>query len=337
MALTVTQFNKQLKEGVKNLYLFYGEERFLYTSYIEKIKERVLSDGMAELNYTVFDGKSAVFGDFVTAVNTYPQMAAQKLLVMKHTEFLTLAEYQKSAAELLAAVPEYAVLIFVEEDAKKIKKDLLKLLETRGTAVEFAKQSAADLRAWVNRTFAAEGKRMKVEDMEHLVTICGRSLDTLKTECAKLSAAADGEVITRTLIDTLVQVPLEFKIYAMSDKLLAGDAGAAYLMLREFKINKEQPTVMISLIYSQLASLYMFRRLGRDAEDFLPPGRRFLAKRYAAECTRHDEASLRAVMRQCAEADTRIKSGKTDGWTALELIMANVIRIGRGGNVPLAR
>lgn len=326
MALTVTQFNRQLKEGIKRLYIFFGEEHFLHVSYIDKVKKKVLDGYFADMNYTVFDGKSAVFEEFLSALNTYPQMANHKLLILKNTDFLTQSEYQKSMVEVLSDIPDYAVVIFVEQDIKKIKKELLKLVESNGAVVDFAKQSVADLRSWVNRTFAASNKRMKVEDMEHLINICERSLDNLKTECDKLIAAAgDSEVITRTHINDMVQIPLEFKIYAMADKLLAADSAAAYTMLREFKISKEQPTVIISLIYSQISTLYMFRHIKQRAEDFIPANRKFLAKRYASDCMRHDEKKLRTAMKQCAEFDDGIKSGKIDGWTALELIMASVL------------
>lgn len=131
----------------------------------------------------------------------------------------------------------------------------------------------------------------------------------------------DSEEITAELINEMVRIPLEFKIYSMADKLLSGDAVGAYTMLREFKLNKEQPTVIIALIYSQLSMLYMFRQIKQDAPRFLPPNRKFLAGRLAAECMRHTGEKLRASMRQCARYEDDIKSGKIDGWTALELVM----------------
>jgi len=323
VALTVTQLNKQLKAELKNIYLFYGEEQFLHKTYVDKLKNMVLEGPLAEFNYTVFDGKAADFDAFTAELNTYPQMADRKLLVLRETPFLTAADYQKVMQKILADIPPYAVVVFVEPDIKKVKKDLLKLIDAKGASADFAKQSAADLRSWVNRTFSAYGKRMKIEDMERLIGICDRSLTRLKTECEKLAAAAgDSEVIAGRLIDELVQIPLEFKIYAMSDKLLAKDADGAYTMLREFKIAKEQPTVIISLIYSHVAGLYMFSWLNADAERFLPPNRRFLASKYSRDCRRYSGDKFREIMKLCAEYDDGIKGGKIDGWTALELVMS---------------
>lgn len=327
MALTVAQLNKQLKTELKNIYLFYGEEYFLHKTYIDRLKSMVLQGPLADFNYLEMSGKSASFEAFAAEVNTYPQMAEKKLILLKETSFLTATEYQKEMKKILSDIPEYAVVVFVEQDTKKVKKDLLKTIETKGAVANFEKQSLADLRSWVNRTFSARKKRMKTEDIEHLINICERSLDKLKNECEKLIAAVgDDDIITRHHIDEMVQVPLEFKIYSMSDKLLEKNAMEAYTMLKEFKINKEQPTVIISLIYSHISSLYMFARLKGSAEGFLPPNRRFLSRRYIQQSKRHSEEKLRSIMKQCAEYDDGIKGGKIEGWTGLELIMANFLK-----------
>ena len=121
-------------------------------------------------------------------------------------------------------------------------------------------------------------------------------------------------------------MPLEFKIYAMSDKLLEKNAQVAYNMLNEFKISKQQPTVIISLIYSHVAALYMFAKLKGRAREYLPANRKFLARKYLQESQRHSEEKLRKIMKQCACYDDGIKGGKIEGWTALELIMANFLK-----------
>lgn len=327
MALTVAQLNRQLKSELKNIYLFYGEEHFLHQTYIDRLKGMVLQGPLSDFNYLKMEGKDARFEDFAAEVETYPQMAEKKLILLKETPFLTATEYQKEMKKILSDIPEYSVVVFVEQDLKKVKKDLLKIIESKGSVANFEKQSMADLRAWVSRTFAAQKKRMKMEDVEHLISICDRSLDRLKNECEKLVAAAgDNEIITRKNIDELVQVPLEFKIYAMSDKLLEKNAQVAYNMLNEFKISKQQPTVIISLIYSHVAALYMFAKLKDRAREYLPANRKFLARKYLQESQRHSEEKLRKIMKQCACYDDGIKGGKIEGWTALELIMANFLK-----------
>ena len=330
MPITVAQLKKQLKDGKLNrVYLFYGEEQFLQETYLSQLKSVVVDKTFADFNYNLFSENTASFDDFVTAVESYPQMAEKKMIVLKNTDFLRLEDYKKAMVKIISNAPDYAVIVFIESDFKKVKNDLIKQIENIGVIVEFTKQTTSDLRAWVNKKFADSGKKMRVDDMEHLVNICERSLGKLGIECDKLIASVgDNEVIDRSDIDSMVQVPLEYKIFGMADKLLANDANGAYAMLNELKNNKEQPTVVITLIYSQLAGLLMFKQLRNEranAEDFLPYNRKFLARRFASECMRHDEQKLRKAMKLCAEFDEGIKIGKIEGWTALEIIMGNLL------------
>jgi len=325
LAINVVTLKRQLKEEIKNIYLFYGEEAFLKEQYINTIKSKVVDGPLADFNFTLYQGKNASFEEFAETVGMYPQMAEKRLVVVKETPFLTLSDYEKSISELIATIPDFTVVIFCEENTKKIKKSLLTQIEKNGTVVNFETQSPTDLRTWVNKKFANSGKKMKTDDMDFLIEICERSLTKLDTECTKLIASSDGEVITRANISDLVQIPAEFKMYSMADKLLSGDADGAYSLLSEFKIRKESPTVVLSRIYSQLADRYMVAMLGSSSEDFFPPSRKFLVRRYISDSRKYDSSALRKLMSLCYEADQSIKTGKSEGWCATELVMAEFL------------
>ena len=331
MPITVTKLKEQLKQGnMQKIYLLCGEEKFLRNLYFKQIKDAVLSGGMAEFNYDLFDGDSAEFDSFTDAIERYPQMADKKIVVARNTPFLKTADCQKKMLALLNDLPDFCVTVFVEDDTAKIKKDIVAAIEKNGAVVDFEKQQPSDLRSYINRRFADSGKKMKIVDMEHLVEVCGRSLESIDTECGKLIAhAGDADVISRSDIEKLVTPPTEYKIFEMSDKLLTKDADGAYALLREFKNNKEQPTVIISIIYSQLSLLYMFKRLIPErvnAAEFLPPNRRFLARKLEQNQKKYSERLLRDVMECCAHSDIAIKTGKLEGYTALEIIMAKMLK-----------
>ena len=114
----------------------------------------------------------------------------------------------------------------------------------------------------------------------------------------------------------------------MSDHLLSGNAEKAYSILNGFKISKEQPIVIFITIYKQLADLYMFRTLadeGKNGADYLAPNRKWLASKLSTESKRHSKEKIRKGMKMCAQYDLQIKSGKIDGFTALEMLMAEFL------------
>lgn len=328
--INVTKLKQQLKQNdLKNIYLFVGEEKYLVDMYLKKITDLALGDGLREFNYSHYNEDNEDYESFVNDIEAYPTMAGKKVVVLKNTKFIKLKDYQKPLCELLGNLPDYAVVIIVEEEASKIKKALTDVINKKGEIVEFKKQSVADLRAWVTRQLSQKNKQMNNDDMEYLVNLCERSLEKLSVECEKLMSATEGNFITRAIIDELVKVPVEYKIFEMSDHLLSGNAEKAYAILNGFKISKEQPIVIFITIYKQLADIYMFRVLGeegKNAAEYLAPNRKWLASKLSAEARRHSKEKIRMGMRLCAEFDLQIKSGKIDGFTALEIMMAEFLK-----------
>jgi len=327
--INVTKLKQLLKQGeLKNLYFFCGEEKYLVDMYLKKVTDMALGDGLKEFNYSYYNEDNENFESFVNDVESYPTMAEKRVVVLKNTKFVKLKDYQKPLAEIFETLPDYAVVIIVEEEASKLKKALIDIIEKKGLCVEFKKQGVADLRAWVLRQLSLKEKQMSPADTEYLINLCERSLEKLSVECEKLVASTESSVITREMIDELVKVPVEYKIFEMSDHLLRGNAESAYNILNGFKINKEQPIVIFITVYKQLADLLMFKLLGEEGKngaDYLAPNRKWLAGKLSAESKRYSKEKLRMAMGLCAEYDLQIKSGKIDGYTALEVLMAQIL------------
>ena len=328
--INVTKLKQLLKQGeLKNIYFFCGEEKYLVDMYVKKVTDMALDDSFREFNYSYYNEDNEDFEAFSNDVEAYPTMSEKKVVVLKNTKFVKLKDYQKPLADIFVNIPDYMVVIIVEDEASKIKKTLMEAIAKKGECVEFKKQGVADLRAWVTRQIALKDKQMNSADAEYLINLCERSLEKLSVECEKLVSSTEEGMITRKMIDELVKVPVEYKIFEMADHLLCGNAEGAYSILNGFKINKEQPIVIFITVYKQLADLLMFKLLGQEgknAADFLAPNRRWLAGKLNSEAKRYQREKLRMGMELCASYDLQIKSGKIDGYTALEMMMAEFLQ-----------
>ena len=324
--INVAKLKQQLKcEEIKNIYLFTGEEKFLIDMYVKKISDMVINGGFKEFNYCFYNEDNESYESFANDVESYPTMAEKKIIILKNTKFIKLKDYQKPLAEIFENIPDYAVVIIVEEELSKIKKTLLDVINKKGEVVEFKKQSVLDLRAWISMQLSAKKKQMSNVDAEYLINLCERSMEKLFVECEKLSSSTEEMIITRQMVDELVKVPVQYKVFEMAEHLLSGNTENAYKILNGFKINKEQPIVIFMNIYKQLADLYMFRIMGeegKNAAEFLAPNRKWLASKLSAESKRYPKEKIRNGMKICAEYDLQIKSGNLDGFAALEMMMA---------------
>lgn len=329
--INVTALKQNLKKGIiSNLYFFCGEEKFLMDTYTKKITEMAIGDGLMELNYSFYNEDNESFEAFSDDLESYPTMSDKKVIVLKNTSFIKLKDYQKPLENMLSNLPDYAVVIIAETEDAKLKKPLMDIISKRGVAVDFKKQNISDLRAWVTRRLADNGKQINTADAEYLITLCDRALDKLSVECDKLASADTGSVVDKMTIQSLVKVPVEYKIFEMADKLLEGDGEGAYKILNEFKITKVQPVVVFSVIYGQLGDLLMFRLLrdeGQNPGEFLAPNRKWLASSLQKNCTKYSKEKLRRGMNLCAGYDLDVKKGKADGYSAMELMIAEFLSL----------
>ena len=330
MKIDVTKLKKILtEEKIPNIFLFYGEEKYLLNSYVKRITDKVIGGGIVEFNLDVFDEKNTDFDLLKAAAYAYPQMAQSRIVICKNTEFLRNDSMKKGMAVFFENLPETTVVIFVEDDFKKVKKDNLKIIEKDGCVVNFEKQNVNALTKWINQRVIAAGKKISAADAQYLAEICDLSLSHIDLECGKLIAASgDNDVITRKNIDNMVPVSVEYKIFSLINFLLDKNGDKAYELYNEMKIQGNQPTEVIANVYSQFAVIYMCKKLAyerKNAAEFLPPNRQFLAQKYGRTHTKYPEEYLRKIMKLCAEYDVGIKTGKIDGYTALEIIMAEVL------------
>lgn len=328
--INVTKLKQQLKQGtLKNLYLFCGEEAYLIDMYIKKVSDMALGSGIKEFNYSFYNEDNESFELFLNDIEAYPVMAEKKVVVLKNVGFVKLKDYQRPLVELFAKIPEYAVVIIADSEGTKLKKVLTDAIEKNGEIVNFKRQSISDLRSWLVIKFGRDGKQIKNEDAEYLVNLCESSMEKLSVEEEKLAASTEDAVITRGLIDALVKVPVEYKIFEMADCLLSGNSERSYKILNGFKTAKVQPIVIFSVIYGRLFDLLMFRMLGdekADAAEFLAPNRKWLAGKLVSESLRYPKEKLRRGMRLCAGYDLEVKKGNAEGYTALEMMMAELLK-----------
>ena len=323
---------KELKESIarkefKSLYLFCGEEAFLVKTYVDSVKASALADNVREFNLFEFDGSITV-EEISGAIDSYPQMSEKKVVVIRNSGLIKAVS--RPVKELLEDIPDYAIVIFVEESMTKVSKPLAKIFEERGAIVEFNKQQPKDLCVWANQILAKAGKRATESSLKYLVDICGGDMVRLSNELDKLIAACkDREEVSEKVIRALVSVPVEYKMYEIVDKLLNRKAEEVYGMIAEFKVNKEYPTVIISAIFSQVFLLVMVKELAAEKhpklDEFFPANRRWLAKKMITGYRDWEVDELKDLLDMCVDYDYKIKSGEIDMWVALEIIVARML------------
>ena len=333
--MTVEELNKQLKSKLfKRVYFFYGGETFLMENKIASMIKKTVAPGFESFNLFRFEGKKVSLDAVADAIDQFPQMSEKKLVLVKNTGLFQNAASKefKRIKELVAGLPEYVCVIFEEDDFDKKKEKNLKFIEEAGGVVCFDYLPVNKVEVWLENRFEKDGKRISSADLTYMVRLCGQALGKLDSEYRKLvSYLGDREKITREDIDAVVDKTVEYRVYDMLDNIVENRGKKAREQLKFLQDSKEKPNTVLGIMISKLSELLLCKLLKEDGLraheiagyfDFNRP--LFVVKKTMQESTRFGEKYLKRMIDKGLRYDMDTKTGKLDGWTAVELYLAEL-------------
>ena len=254
-----------IKAGVPaNLYIFYGEERYLLQTMARQLKELLIPGGFEEFNYHRLTGKGLTVQELAETAEAMPMMAEHTLITVTDMDIFKLDESQRTALiDLLGDFPPYCTLVFLYEQVPykrdgKMKK-LCAALNEYVQEVEFVQQERADLLKWLKRRFAATGHDIDQTAADHLLFTCGSLMRGLIPEVEKIAAYARHERITVAYIDAVAEPVLDARIFDMTNAVTARNYDRAAAILADLLRMQTEPIAILAALGKELRRLYTAR------------------------------------------------------------------------------
>ncbi len=254
-----------IKAGVPaNLYIFYGEERYLLQTMARQLKELLIPGGFEEFNYHRLTGKGLTVQELAETAEAMPMMAEHTLITVTDMDIFRLDESQRTALiDLLGDFPPYCTLVFLYEQVPykrdgKMKK-LCAALNEYVQEVEFVQQERSDLLKWLKRRFAATGHDIDQTAADHLLFTCGSLMRGLIPEVEKIAAYARHERITVADIDAVAEPVLDARIFDMTNAVTARNYDRAAAILADLLRMQTEPIAILAALGKELRRLYTAR------------------------------------------------------------------------------
>lgn len=319
------------KGSYKNVYLLWGEEDFLKDYYKKALVSKVLDPALADFNYKEFTAKKPDNGEVEDFLSSYPCMSEKKVLYIKNSDLLKKAseDNKKFWQRVLDDMPDFAIIIFSESAVDK-RNAIYKLIAKEYSADEFPYQKEADLADWIRRYAANCGKEIGPNAARHLIECCSASMYILKGEIEKLASFKTGKgEITEADIDICCCKIAENRVFEMIDDLLGGNGAKACEKYEELKLLREEPIAINAAIFSKYNQLRKEKILSQtmSAREIAAKlgQREYFVNMHLRQIANIALGELDKIINLCAEADHKIKNGLSDGWAALDIIIANMI------------
>jgi len=325
----LVELKKQLKEKkISGIYLLFGEESFVKESYLKKMCALIDDGGFSDFNKVIIDGKNMSINEVEDAIESFPMMCEQKLVLIKDSGiFYKANEEQKEYwTKRLEKIPDFVVLIFDEKEIDK-RSALYKRISKAGLEVEFKYMSETDLVTWVERETMNANLKIQKDVATYFVNVCDEGMSNVKNELDKLINYCE-EKITKTDVDKIVSKAVGIKVFELTDCIMAKDTDGAMRILYDLKTIKESAFKLLYLLSSTFDKMLKCSLLLSGGENYADIASKigvapFVVKKYANSARGFGENYLVNRIIEVAQIDFAIKNGEIEEWSALEKYVIN--------------
>ena len=317
--------------SIKPLYLLTGEEIYLMEHYLHELTNAVTGGEADDFNSMVVSREHTDEMSIYSFVELYPFMCDRKVLIIRNTGILKKAteEEKKYFPKLLESIPDYCVIIFYEPELDK-RSAIYKAICKYGYVAEFPLQKGVALTNWVAKALKSYGKQMDSTNIEYLIASCNPGMINIKIELEKLvNYKKENPVITKSDIDILVNKSIESKVFDMAEDIVRGDVAKAQQKLDDMKKLNVKPVEILPAIFSKFSTYRKTKLL-----EHLPvaqiaiatKSRDFFVKKDLSLVKNVSRETFDSIVKLCQSADYKIKSGQSDGWLEISLIISSCKR-----------
>lgn len=327
---------KQINEDIRQqkfrqVYLLYGEERYLRRQYREKLRS-ALCESCDTMNIHFFEGKDISVGEIIDLAETLPFFGDRRVI------FVTGSGLFKSGgekmAEYLTAPSETTFFVFMEDEVDKRSK-LYKAVQSKGYACEFTMQDENTLKRWIAGILAREGKRVTENTVQLILSRTGTDMENIQMELEKLICyCMDRDVVAREDVEAVCTTRVSNHIFDMINAISAGQQRQALDLYYDLLALKEPPMRILFLIARQCNMLLQAKELKTKGYDNRTIGSKigvapFIAGKYLNQAARFKTSQLRNAVVKCVEAEETVKTGRMNDIMSVEILILSVLQPGK--------
>jgi DNA polymerase-3 subunit delta len=332
-------------------YVLHGDEEFMRSEQVLKLKERVMEDGLGGLNVTELDGRKLSLRELQDVCNTLPFLSQRRLVIVadlllrfaprsrsRRKEAAAVSDSDQAFADALLAylpnLPPTTRLVFVESQTLPKNHPVLALaakLED-GYVQSFDLPDAARLARWVVHRAQEKGAEITRPAAALLVANVGPKLRQLDQELAKLAGWTNWQrPIEEDDVRQLVGTSYESNIFELVDALGMRQGQRAIRQLQRLVEDGANELYLLTMVARQVRLILAVKELAEEERLGADEIRRrlhishsFIVDKLQRQARFFTLGELEQLLARLLEIDQAIKTGKMEGLLALELLLVEI-------------
>ena len=332
-------FKTQIKKGeFSNVYILYGNENYLKSYYLEKLKKKLVNPAFADFNFHEYEGSQADINDIIMDAQTMPMMSEYSLIIVHDYPLAKNKADMKLLKEYFKEPSDSSVLVFWYETINIDPKDsswktVINAFSKAGDAVEINERTMPELVKLVISFAKRRGCTIDNSAARYLIEAVGNDIQTLTNELSKICEyAGEEKVINKKIIDDVAVRSLQARVFDLSKFILAGNSEKAYSSLFALFYQREDPLSILSIISGSYVDMYRVKcakeagKNARDVADYYQYNNRlFVLDNASRDGAKISIDTLRKAIDILANTDLLMKSSPVDNKILLEEAVAKLL------------
>ncbi|HOP65690.1 MAG TPA: DNA polymerase III subunit delta [Bacilli bacterium] len=305
-----------------NLYLISSSS---YNETEEEIKK------ITKENTINFDLEENSLEDLIEEAEYVSLFADKKYIVVKNSYIFNSNSSKDIDISLLTNYMDHpnpnTTIIFTTFKALDERKKIVKLFKEKATVIIKKPLKEKDLIEIISQKFKANNKKISLKAIKQIIELCQSNYDLILPEIDKLLICyEDKSVIEDNEISNIVSNETLITNFKFSDAVIAKNMDKAFKVFDKLRENKEEPVMLIGLLASQYRLIYTIKyylNKGYDksrivSELKIHPYRVDIA---ISNSYNFNEQELLDKLVSLGDLDFKIKSGKVNGYSGLEMFL----------------
>lgn len=308
---------------LKNVYLLYGEERYLVRQYRDKLKIALNPDGDT-MNFSTFEGDDVNVKEIIDLAETLPFFAERRVILLEDSKLFK--KGGDDLAEYMEGLPETTCFLFVEEEVDKRSK-LFKAVSKKGSVVEFTTQTDETLMKWIGARISREGKNITQAAYRTFIAKTGTDMENIEKELEKLICyTMDKDVIEPEDVEAITTEQISNKVFDMVDAIASHRQKQAMDMYYDLLALREAPMRILFLITRQfqiLLTVKVMSNQGFGNKDIASKAGcpEWAVRKYQGQAKSFSLDQIKEAIADGVNYEEAVKTGKMNDQMAVELFI----------------
>jgi len=307
--------------------LLYGEDTFRSQQKLKEIIKEYQTKHQTGLNLMRFKEGDFDFSQVREKIEAVSMFDEKKLIILE--DIFKNKDFQENFFD------------YIKKNKLKDSQDIIVALHQAGKLAganfkrqvnmfeEFKLLEGADLVNWIKKELDKNRATISQGAIKKLAAYLGNDLWQMNNEINKLISYTNNQPINEEDIDLLVKAKMDVNIFRTIDALARKDKKTALKLLHEHLEQGENEMYLFSMFVYQMRTLLKLKDLIDKGTPFYNLAKKsglhpFVVKKSSEQLRNFGLDQLKKIYQRLLEIDLALKTGRLDGPTALDLLVAEI-------------